>query len=134
MVGRVRSGVGDVVEHLFAVQAVALGDGQQARGSKRAFGVDEETFAFATSVVGWQLARDGQLVAKLGFACSEFTKELCNASCFNATCLKMKENNRIVSTGISHVNARQQRTSKEHVEVGGPGGDHEQVFSAVVKL
>lgn len=47
----VGASVGDVVEDLFAAEAVAVGDGQTADGTEGAFGVNVEAFAFTAAHV-----------------------------------------------------------------------------------
>ena len=68
--------IGDVVEHVFAGQTVALGDREQSFGSKRALGVDVHRFAFAAALRDGQLTAHAQLVTQLRFARAELAKDL----------------------------------------------------------
>ena len=80
----VGAGVGDVVEDLFAREAVAVRDGEEAHGPEGAFGVDVKAFSFPTAHVEGQLTGHGEGVADLGFARSEFAEYLCHRARFDA--------------------------------------------------
>ena len=84
VVGIVGARVGDVVEHLFAVEPVAVGDGEAAHGAEGAFGVDVEAFAFAAAHVEGELAGDGEGVADLRFAGAEFAEDFGDGAGFDA--------------------------------------------------
>ena len=57
--------VGDVVEDFFAVEAVAIGDSEEAHGAEGAFGVNVEAFSLAAAHVEGELAGYGEGVADL---------------------------------------------------------------------
>lgn len=80
----VGAGVGNVVEDFFAVEAVAVGNGEEAHGAEGAFGVDVETFSFAAAHVKGELAGYGKGVAYLGFAGAELAKDFGDGAGFNA--------------------------------------------------
>ena len=98
MIAVVRSCVGDVVEDLFSVESVPVGDGETADGTKGAFGIDVEAFAFAAAHVEGELAGDGEGVADLRFPGSELAEDFSNGAGFDAA-------------------------GKEGVELFGAGGD-----------
>jgi len=80
VVGVVGAGVGDVVEDLFAGEAVAVGDGEEAHGAKGALGVDVQTLALAAAHVEGQLTGHGQRVADLALARPELAEDLRDAA------------------------------------------------------
>ena len=84
VVGIVGARVGHVVQHLFAVEPVAVGDGEAAHGPEGAFGVDVEAFAFAPAHVEGQLARHRERVADLRFARAEFPEDFRDGARFDA--------------------------------------------------
>ena len=84
MVGVVGAGIGDVVEDLFAREAVSVRDGQEAHGPEGAFGVDVEAFPFPAAHVEGELACHGEGVADLGFARSELAEYLGYGARFDA--------------------------------------------------
>ncbi len=65
MIGVVGSGVCDIVEHLFSIETVSFGDGQQTHRSESTFGIDVKTFALTSSHVDGQLAGDCKSMAEL---------------------------------------------------------------------
>ena len=84
VVGVVGAGVGDVVEDLFAREAVAVGDAEEADGAEGPFRVDVEAFAFAAAHVEGELAGDGEGVADLGFSGAEFAEDFGDGAGFDA--------------------------------------------------
>ena len=80
----VGAGVGDVVEDLFAREAVAVRDGEEPHGAEGAFRVDVEAFALAAAHVEGELAGYGEGVADLGFPCAEFAEDFRDGAGFDA--------------------------------------------------
>ena len=98
MITVIGTSVGNVVEDLFAVEAVPVGDCQTADGTKGTFGVDVEALALATTHVKGELAGDGEGVADLRLAGAELAKDFGDGAGLDAA-------------------------SKEGVELFGAGGD-----------
>lgn len=80
MVRVVGAGEGDVVQHVLAVEAEALGDGQEALRPKRALRVHEEGLALPAALIQGELARHAEGVAQLGLARAELAKDLGNGA------------------------------------------------------
>ena len=76
--------VGDVVEDLFAREAVPVRHGQESHGSECAFGVDVQTFPLPTAHVEWQLTCHGEGMADLRFPCPEFAEYFRDRAGFDA--------------------------------------------------
>lgn len=49
VIGIVRPGIGDIVEHLFTIKAIPFGDSKHTDRSERAFRVDVKTFSLTTT-------------------------------------------------------------------------------------
>ena len=81
----VGAGVRDIVEDFFAVETVAVGDGEAADGAESPLGVDVEAFSFAAAHVEGELTGDGEGVADLGLAGAEFAEEFGHGAGFDAT-------------------------------------------------
>lgn len=85
VIGIVGSCVGNVVENLFAREAKAVGDRQEADGPEGTLCVNVQTLALAPAHVEGELAGDSECVADLRLAGTELSKDLGDAAGLNTT-------------------------------------------------
>jgi hypothetical protein len=83
MIRVIGSSIGNIVQHLFSVQSIALGDCQETNGTEGTFGIDVEALAFATAHAYGKLAGYSQSVAELRFSCAKLTEEFSDRACFD---------------------------------------------------
>merc|ERR1719502_53355 len=72
----VRTSIGDILQHILAVQTKALGNVYQSFRSKSALSVYVEGLAFCTTLIYRQLACDTEGVAKLCLSTAELAEDL----------------------------------------------------------
>ena len=85
MIGVVGASVGNVIQYVGTVEAVALGDGEETLGPEGALGVDVQALPFGAAHVDGQLASDGHRVTQLTFAGTELPEQLSDGPRLNAT-------------------------------------------------
>jgi hypothetical protein len=68
----VRSRISNVVQYLFSVEPIALGDGQHTCGSESPLGIDVQAFTLSSAHTDRELTGDSEGMANLGFTRSEF--------------------------------------------------------------
>ena len=84
MIAVVGPGVGDIVEDLFAIQSVSVGDCEETYGPEGPFGVDVQAFSFAAAHVEGELAGYCEGVADLRLAGAEFAEDFRYRAGFDA--------------------------------------------------
>lgn len=75
----------DVVEDLLSIQVESDGDGLDSLWSECVLGVDVENLALASTLRSWQLCSDTESMTKLGLACPELSKCLCDRHTLHTT-------------------------------------------------
>lgn len=68
----VRSRISNVVQYLFSIKPIPLGDGQHTCGSESPFGIDVQALALSSAHADRELTCDGEGMADLRFTRSEF--------------------------------------------------------------
>ncbi|KAI3485224.1 hypothetical protein L1887_51509 [Cichorium endivia] len=116
VVGVVGTRIRHVVEHLFAVEPVTLGDSEQTSGTEGTFRVDVQALALASAHVDRKLAGDCQCMAELTLARPELAVKLGDAACLHAT----------AEDGIEVLGSRRDRDElvPARVELGSRGEAH----------
>jgi hypothetical protein len=72
MLGVVRSRISNVVQYLFSIEPIPLGDGQHTCRSKSPLGINVQALTLSSAHTDRELTCDGEGMADLGFTRSEF--------------------------------------------------------------
>jgi len=85
MICVVRSGIGNIVQDFFSIQAVPLRDSKESNRSESALGVDVKAFSFSAAHVHRQLTCYGECMAQLRLPRPKFTEKLSNCTSLDTT-------------------------------------------------
>ena len=80
--------IGNIIKHLFSVQAVPLRNSKKANGAESPLRVNVQALPLSATHVYRQLTRNGERVAKLRLACPELPKEFSDCTSLDATLSK----------------------------------------------
>jgi len=77
--------IGNIIQHLFSVQAVSLRNSKETNGTESALCIDVKAFTLPTTHVYWELACHCERVTQLRLSRPELPKEFSDRTGFDAT-------------------------------------------------
>lgn len=85
MIRIICSGVGNIIQHLFSVQAISFRNREKTNGAESALRVDIQALSLSTTHVYRQLTCYGECVAQLRLSRPELPEEFSDSTGLNAT-------------------------------------------------